>query len=248
MYSIREGLVLRAVKYKESDLILTVLTYESGKITVTARGARKKGSPLAAAAQLFVYSRMVLHRRAGHLHLKEAEILGLFEGLRGDIERMALAGWTVELASVLAVEDSPSVILSLTLGALYALSSLGKDAALVKAAFELRLMAETGYLPHLDDCAVCDTAEPDDPVFDCENGALLCRKCAGDMNAIPLTAGILAAMRHVIRKDTKRLYAFALDAEALDVFGRAAERYVRTHLDVAFPALAFYHDIRRPLP
>ena len=45
MHISTQGLVLREVNYKESDKLLTVLTAEGGKRTVTARGCRRKGSP-----------------------------------------------------------------------------------------------------------------------------------------------------------------------------------------------------------
>ena len=60
MHIATQGLVLREVNYKESDKILTVLTAEGGKRTVKARGCRRKNSPLAASAQLLVYSNMTL--------------------------------------------------------------------------------------------------------------------------------------------------------------------------------------------
>ena len=50
-----QGIVLRETNYKEADKILTVLTAEGGRRTVKARGCRRKGSPLAASAQLLVY-------------------------------------------------------------------------------------------------------------------------------------------------------------------------------------------------
>ena len=45
MHMRTKALVLRAVDYKESDKILTLLTQESGKLTASARGCRKKGEP-----------------------------------------------------------------------------------------------------------------------------------------------------------------------------------------------------------
>ena len=47
-----QGLVLREVNYKESDKILTVLTQDMGKLTISARGSRKKGGGISAAAQM----------------------------------------------------------------------------------------------------------------------------------------------------------------------------------------------------
>ena len=43
MFLTTRGLVLREVRYKESDKILTVLTQHEGKVTVRARGALRKG-------------------------------------------------------------------------------------------------------------------------------------------------------------------------------------------------------------
>ena len=55
-----QGLILRETNYKEADKILTVLTREGGRRTVKARGCRRKNSPLAASAQLLVWSDMTL--------------------------------------------------------------------------------------------------------------------------------------------------------------------------------------------
>ena len=44
MFLTTRGLVLREVRYKESDKILTVLTQHEGKITVRARCARAAAS------------------------------------------------------------------------------------------------------------------------------------------------------------------------------------------------------------
>ena len=46
------GLVLRETVTRETDKILTVLTPDRGKISLIARGARRKNSRLAAACQL----------------------------------------------------------------------------------------------------------------------------------------------------------------------------------------------------
>ena len=60
MHIVTQGLVLRETNYKETDKILTVLTREGGKRTVKARGCRRRNSPLAASAQLLVWSDMTL--------------------------------------------------------------------------------------------------------------------------------------------------------------------------------------------
>jgi len=243
MYDVYEALVLRSVKYKEADLILTVLTAERGLLTVTARGVRRKGSAMAAAVQLFSYVKMTLYGRHGHLYIKETEILELFAGLRNDIEDMALAGWFVELAGTLSAEEIPAAELHpLTLGALYALANGLREPALIKAAYEFRAMAESGYAPSLDGCAACGAEHPAEPLFDARNGSVYCRTCSSGEDTQPLAAAALAAMRHAVTKDIRRFCAFALDDA--EPFAHAAEAYLRTHLDAQFPALAFYHSVK----
>ncbi len=41
MYIETEGIVLRSVKYKDSDAILTLFTKKMGKLTVYAKNVRK---------------------------------------------------------------------------------------------------------------------------------------------------------------------------------------------------------------
>ena len=142
MHMTTKALVLRQVDYKESDKILTLFTQEQGKLTASARGCRKKGSALAAPCQLLAWSEMVLYDYQGRWTVKEAAVEREFLGLRRDVERLALACYFAEAAEALAVEDVPAPeLLSLVLNSLYALDQMPqKPLALVKAAFELRLM------------------------------------------------------------------------------------------------------------
>ena len=245
MYETALALVLRAVHYKESGLILTVLSAERGKITVSARGASRKNSPLAAATQVLSYSKMTLFVKGDRYYLHEAEPVEVFAGLRADIERMALAGWFIDLADTLSVEDvATPELLALTLGALHAVSSGRYSPAHVKAAFEMRLMALSGFGPGLEACAVCGEEEIDHPALDLEEGMLLCGACADGEDVTVISAATLAALRHTLYREPKKLYAFTLDEASAAEFGQVAERFLRTHLDGEFPALKFYHSVR----
>ena len=48
MYLTIEGLVLRVTDYNDRDALLTLLSRSHGKLTVKARGLRRKNSPLIA--------------------------------------------------------------------------------------------------------------------------------------------------------------------------------------------------------
>ncbi len=239
--------MLRETKYKESDKILTVLTETEGKLTVSARGARRKNSKTGAASQLLTYSDMTLGEYKGRWYLKEASIIDVFYGIRTDMELLSLASYFAELMEAVSDEDNHSPeILRLGLNSIYASSVLKKPPKLVKAAFELRLMCLSGYEPQLYGCEVCGGEMPEEPMFSVSEGIIVCRKCRGaDQRgiAMPLCPDSLMAMRHIVLAEPKRIFSFRLEGKALDRMADACEVYVLTQLERGFKTLDFWKSI-----
>ena len=199
MFKTVNALVLREVRYKEADRILTLLTDTDGKITVKARGALRKSSKTAAATQQLTYSEMTLFGNLGRWTVNEATVKEGFDGLRTDIGSVALGCYFAECADALSVEDQPDApLMQLALNCLYALSRGMYTPEHIKAAFELRLMCLAGYTPELSHCAVCGEEEPGDPVLMLERGCVCCRRCAaGAGQTVKLDTASLNAMRHI---------------------------------------------------
>lgn len=240
-----QGIVLRSADTKEADKILTVLTAQMGKITVVAKGARGRRSRVTAATELLSYAEMTLSESRGYQYLSEASPLAHFRLLRQDVVLLSLASYFAELTDAVTWENIPSAdILSLLLNALYALSELRRPPALVKAAFECRLMALSGFEPLLGACAVCGAAEPERPTLDLDAGLLRCGDCPpSGTRSLPLTPAALAAMRYVLCGDVKRLYSFSLPPEDLERMARAAEAYASVQLERHFATLTFYREL-----
>ena len=240
------GIVLRSVDTKEADKILTVLTDRMGKLSVVAKGARSRRSKVTAATQLLTYSELVLSESHGWQYLAEASTIELFDGVRQDVELLSLASYFAELTETVVYEESEAGdILSLLLNALYALGKLKKPPELVRAAFEMKLMSLIGFEPLLERCAYCGDVCPERPVLDITGGVLCCLDCGvGGGRSLQLTKGALAALRHVLYGDPKRLYSFTLEEPDQRCFTRAAEIYVSAMLDRNFRTLDFYKSLR----
>lgn len=244
--TVTTGLVLRETETKETDKILTVLTPDLGKIPLIARGARRRNSPLAASCQLLTYSELTIYRRGNWRYLSEGSTIELFDGVRQDFELLSLASYFAELTeSVVGEEQSAAEVLRLLLNALYALSTLKKDPALVKPVFELRLMALSGFEPLADACAVCGRSEPEQPMLDVVQGVVHCAGCkqSGGLS-LPLTDSSLAALRHALYADGKKLYSFSADRQTLQQLQHAAESFVAAQLERSFRTLDYYKTIR----
>jgi len=248
MYINTTGLVLRETAYKESSKILTVLTGREGKLTVTAHGAVRRNSKLAASTQLLAFSEMTLYSRRDRWTLTEARSAEQFIGLRDDLVLLSLGAYFAELTEAVADEDSPSaVLLPLCLNALYALSEKLKPPELLKPAFELRLMATTGFEPLLESCDSCRLSDIERAFLDLSGGTIRCGNCIGktadsSLHAV-LGKGALSAARYVVSCDAKKLFSFAISKTSLREFSKAAEAYMLAHLDRRFRTLDFYKEI-----
>lgn len=247
MYQTVRGLTIRSVDYKEADKILTVLTDNRGCLTIKARGVRRKGSRLKAAAQLFTFSQMTLYEQKGRATLQEAEVLQQFPGIQTDLTKLALASYLAEVLSTEA-EDAPVEpdIQRLALNCLYALSNALCPDSVIKAAFELRYMLLAGYAPDLDACTVCGNPHPVRPVAMLEGGTVRCQNCVvpGTMGKqLPISVSTLEAAKYILHCDLKKLFSFQLPEEELRRLGNFTEAYLLACMERSFRTLDFYKSV-----
>ena len=244
MTTVTHGIVLREAKYKEADKILTVLTPDLGKLTVSARASRKKGGGVSAAAQLLVWSELTLSEYRGRWTLTEGATELEFRALRRDLDRLALGSYFAELTDALVPEgQSAPEVLKLLLNALYALDQLDRPLNLVKAAFELRLMCLSGFAPNLDGCALCGK-EPEEARLHLREGLLHCRGCKlGGGISLPVNPSTLSALRYITRCEGRRLFSFRLDEESARQMEGVCEGYVLTQTERGFHTLDFYKSL-----
>lgn len=245
MYEKDMGLVLRAVDYKDSDRLLTVLTRKYGKLTLRARGVKGGRSPMKAACQILTYSEFTWMERQGKCLITEAISQELFPELQRDITLFYLASYFLQVTDLLAQDNDPvPELLSLLLNALYALSKLQKPQLLVKGVFELRSACISGFQPDLRGCCVCGNLQPDR--LNITHGVLQCAACQSGENPgirMPLSTGSLAALRYIAMAHPKRLFAFSLSDEGQRELSSLTEAYLTMRLERSFSALDTYKSL-----
>ena len=246
MYLTVRALVLRITQYNDTDALLSVLTPDHGKITVKARGLRRKNSPLAASCQLLAYSEFTLFEYRGMYTINEAHSIDLFQKLRAHLQKLSLGTYLAQVAEVISQEDMPSPdLLSLLLNCLHVLANTDTDEYQVKAVFELRCACLAGYMPELSGCWCCGDCEPD--MFDLFNGRTECVSCgARDSGSIrlPITSSVLAAMRFICACDSKKIFSFKAGETTLKHLSEITESYLSTQLERGFSCLDFYKSLR----
>ena len=256
-----DGLILREKQYGESDILFTILTPHHGKLFAMGKGARSMRCAYRSIAHSFNYNNFVVSERNGLRWIREASSIVSFYHAGVDIASLALMQYFADVTGEIAVEaaEDQSALLKLILNALYALTASERPRGLIKAAFELRAVAEAGFMPDLSGCESCGRAAADQFYLDMINGVLRCDGCYHAIESVQrvpyntdaavmseyrhIGTDTLAAMRYVLSVPQERIYAFVLEGEPMNEFAGVCERYLLCQLERSFDTLDFYHSI-----
>jgi DNA repair protein RecO (recombination protein O) len=221
-----QAVVLRTTDYGESDRVVALLSEEHGRLSAFARGARASRRRFGGALEPFTLLTAELRERPG------AELWGLesvsvqrgFGAIRGDLSRIACAGYACDLCRALVRDHEPHPELFADLVALLALLDEAPARPETLRAFELMALRDSGLSPRLDGCARCGAPLPASlaGLAWSPEGGLVCGSCrtglpravpcspaaasallalaAGGLAAGPLPAGVGAEVRDLLSR------------------------------------------------
>ena len=139
------GMVLMTAPVGEYDRRLVILTRGRGKITAFARGVRRPGNQLMAAAAPFVFGKFLLYEGRDAYTLAGAEVENYFREIAGDMEAACYGSYFLELADYYGRENIDATeTLRLLYQSLRALLNTSVTNRLVKPVYELKLMEING--------------------------------------------------------------------------------------------------------
>ncbi len=241
------GLILKELDYRENDTLITILTKDLGVIFARARGSKRSRSHIAAPTRLFAYSNLTLYRSKDKFTLDSADSIDLFFGLHSDIVKLSLAAYICELCSIFAPELEPAEEhLRLALNTLHLLEKDLRPPLLLKAIFELRLTAISGFLPDLSVCSVCLEKLDGGMYFSPGEGTIICPECAVNAKRrddIPIGAATVSAMRHVVGSPADKIYNFTLSGDSQRQFFDVCERNLLYYAERPPASLSFLKSL-----
>ena len=195
------GMVLSAAPVGDYDKLVVLLTRERGKIRAFARGARRPGSALMAAANAFAFGEFQIYEGRTSYTMSQASIQNYFGELMTDFEGACYGQYFLEFADYYTRENADgSDFLKLAYQSLRALLVPSLPRKLVRYIYELKAMTYSGECPQ--------TFEQ-----------------FSDWNLNPSTE---YALQYVVAASVEKLYTFLLTEEVFAEFARVVT-WLRKH-------------------
>ncbi|MGB8455112.1 MAG: DNA repair protein RecO [Anaerocolumna sp.] len=226
------GMVLSTMPIGDYDKRLVILTKEKGKITAFAKGARKPNSAFLACSQSFSFGEFMLYEGKTSYNLISVDISNYFDGLRKDLEAAYYGLYFCELADYLTHENEDGThILKLLYQSLRALSQDAIGRSLVRAVFELKILALNGVAPQVFECVKCGKTEGIYH-FSSEAGGMLCPDCQKNhIKLIKITDAAIYTMQYIISSSIEKLYTFTVSKEVMSELKKCVENYKGIYID-----------------
>lgn len=243
------GIVLRAVDTGEADRVVTLLTRERGKVAAFARGARASRRRFGGSLEPFTLVAAEVRERSGSelLGLDSVSPLDAFGGIRGDLARIACAGYAAELARELVRDHEPHPDLFDLLAAYLAALDAAPARPAALRAFELVALRVAGLAPRLDACARCGGAlAAGRPArLDPAQGGLLCGACQplAAPGAPTLSPGAAAALARLAEGGLAAAGAEPLPPPAGREAREALTAFIEHHLGRRLQARRFLDEV-----
>ncbi len=207
------GMVIKAFDHSEYDKRLILLTRETDKVTVFAKGVKRQGSRFMASCEPFNYGNFKLFEGRSAYNLSDAEISNYFEGIRLDMENMVYASFFCDITEYCTRENMECPeILKLLYRAMQALLTKSLQNDLICSVFVLKLIMLNGEYPGADS----------------ENAKL---------------PGTIEAIRYIQASDIKNLFSFKVTDEIKEELMKIAERRRTVFIPAGLKSLEVIKDL-----
>ncbi len=245
------GMVLAAIPIGDYDKRITILTRERGKITAFAKGAKRQGSALAAAANPFAFGEFEVYEGRTSYTVVKAGISNYFRELLEDFEGVYYGFYFLEVADYYTRENNDELLmLKLLYQSLRALLKESLPNRLVRCVYECKAMVINGEYPDFFSCGECGR-EDGLAWFGAARCGMLCDACKNSAckssaggPLLPLEGSALYTMQYIVAAKIEKLYTFTVSEEVLAALEGILKEMRKRFLDKTFKSLDVLEENR----
>ncbi len=225
------AIVLRAIEFSETSLIVTLLTRDLGRISAIAKGARRPKSPFEGSLDLLAVCRVVVLRKASDSLdiLTEAKLHRRFRGGERSLDRLYGGYYVAEMLRLLTDDHDPHEnVYDLTLRTLHQIDGTG-NVALALLHFDAQILRMLGHAPGIDRCTDCGGVVSPAPrvTFSLLAGGIVCQKCRSkQQQAISVRPALIDAIGQM--QDPHQTHPMDLANDLYRELRMVMNRYIQT--------------------
>ncbi|MCB1197352.1 MAG: DNA repair protein RecO [Deltaproteobacteria bacterium] len=203
-----QGVVVKKVAYRDSDLVLGIFTKEDGKISVFVPGARKSTKRFGPYLDLFAEVHLVAsqHPQQSLLRLKETELVSPHMNVRKNLTSLGFVTYYAECLWNLLADHDPHVDIYTHMVSMMDQVHADKDNFQKLLTYEFQLLTMCGYRPGFQQCGDCKQAVVERAFFSFTKGNVICRECHHTDHGIFISD---KTMQHLQRKQPWDAYSYA---------------------------------------
>lgn len=240
-----DGIVVRQTDYRENSVIISVLTKNHGKISLTAAGARKMTSKNAAGLLPYTENEYQLDYQENKtmFRLKTAVPIHTYRHMHEDLEASSAAAVLAETADAFCLnEDAAMSGLAFDLlEQSFDLLNQSKSSASVLAIALSDLLTVAGIGPIVDECVQCQSQQI--VALSAEAGGFLCASCARRLGIGTMPVKSLSRFRRLVKANLSQLDAVekAGGAELEDI--EILMQFILIHGGIKIRSFPFYQRV-----
>ena len=234
-----KGIVLKTMPYKEADKLVTVYSYDYGKITLVAKGTKKLTSKNAPSIQSLTYSEFIINLKKGLCPLIKGTALNYYRHIKDSIEYEIVADYLLEYYYRYVEENSPSKAAYQFLETMLSALDEGYSYLTVYALINCYILKTNGVSLFVDGCTVCKNSHVH--AFSADKGAFVCyRHTLGEDKVLMPIA--LKALRHIYKCPPERIHELHLGNEVKDILP-ILDYYIDEYCGIHLKAKIFIQTI-----
>lgn len=240
-----QGIIFKRRKYKDTDLIVKIMTKNNGIISLIVKGAMRPKSKLNAATLNFSYGTYVIYT-SGHglSSLRTYKEVKQLDGIYDDLIKNAYASFILDLIDHAFVEYQP-------IGKYYDLADFaihkinkGVDPEIITQIVQMQLLTAFGVQPELRHCLICKK-EQGRFDYSIKLGGVICSDHFNDVQSrLYLKPKQTALLRTMGLVPIERLGKISLQSETKLATRKAIDRIYGETIDLNLKTKKFLDEMK----
>ncbi len=227
------GFIIKRRVYRDTSLILTLYSYDFGKIEGIVKGVRRieDYGRYDGAIDLFSNYEVVFYpKRSNFALFVQFYLLKSSWQIIQDYERFSSVCSGIELLDYIMQPNEVNVDVYELLEFFLSGISEGKE-EVIFFSFVIKLLKFAGFSPQLNACLKCGSKIYQRGFFSVPEGSLICPGCISNRKElIPLSSGVLKSINYLERESYSNIRRFALTPVLKQELGRIIFDFISYHI------------------